>query len=77
MPVRLPELRRREAGFILENPGEKVSIKINDLLSDDTLNLSLSDQQQIFNLLGGGIKRNGEYVPVEPSKVSEAIVSIE
>lgn len=56
---------------------EKVSIKINDLLSDDTLNLSLSDQQQIFNLLGGGIKRNGEYVPVEPSKVSEAIDSIE
>lgn len=56
---------------------EKVSIKINDLLSGDNLNLSLSDQQQIFNLLGGGIKRNGEYVPVEPSKVSEAIDSIE
>lgn len=56
---------------------EKVSIKINDLLSGDNLNLSLSDQQQIFNLLGGGIKRNGEYVPVELSKVSEAIDSIE
>lgn len=52
---------------------EKVSKSINELLSDDKLMLDVSTSKQLFSILGGGIKLNGEYIPVEVDKVSDAI----
>lgn len=56
---------------------EKVANKINEFLSDETLKLSISEQKQLFNLLGGGVRLNGEYIPVEYNKVDKAIDSFE
>lgn len=56
---------------------EKVANNINEYLSDETLKLSIPEQKQLFNLLGGGIRLNGEYVPVELDKVDKAIDSFE
>lgn len=55
---------------------QKVTAKINDLLSDEKLLLDVSTSKQLFNLLGGGIHINGEYVPVETEKVGIAINSM-
>ena len=55
---------------------QKVTAKINDLLSDEALLLDVSTSKQLFNLLGGGIRINGEYVPVETEKVGIAINSM-
>lgn len=40
------------------------------------LKTKLSDAKQIFNLLGGGIRIGGEYVPVELERVDAAINSM-
>lgn len=55
---------------------EKVANNINELLSDDKLLLDVSTSKQLFSLLGGGVRLNGEYVPVELDKVNEAINSM-
>ncbi len=52
---------------------EKVSKNINELLSNDKLLLDVSTSKQIFSMLGGGIRLNGEYVPVELGKINDAI----
>lgn len=55
---------------------EKVANNINELLSDDKLLLDVSTSKQLFILLDGGVRLNGEYVPVELDKVNEAINSM-
>ncbi len=55
---------------------EKVSRNINSLLSDEKLFLDVNTFKQIFDLLGGGIKINGEYVPVELKKLDAAINNV-
>lgn len=52
---------------------EKVANNINDFLSNDELPLDVSTSKQLFTLLGGGIRLNDEYVPVEIDKVNIAI----
>lgn len=56
---------------------QKVTSSINELLSDEKLLLDVTTSKQIFGLFGGGIKLNGEYVPVELEKVVTAIDSME
>lgn len=51
----------------------KVSDTINKLLSDERLSLDIGTSKEIFSLVGGGIRINGEYVPVEAEKVRKAI----
>lgn len=55
---------------------EKVADNINDLLSAEKLQLDVSTSKKLFSLLGGGIKINEEYIPVEPEKIGLAINSI-
>lgn len=55
---------------------ERVASNIDELLKDENLLLEVSSSKQIFNLLGGGIRIGGEYVPVEREKVDAAINSM-
>ena len=52
-----------------------VADKINKLLSDETLSIDVKTSKQLFEVLGGGVKLNGEYVPVETSQVYDAILA--
>lgn len=49
---------------------------INELLSNKQLALDSPQSNQIFNLLGGGIRMEGEYVPVDLNKVYIALNSL-
>ena len=49
---------------------------INELLSNKQLALDTPQSNQIFNLLGGGIRMEGEYVPVDLNKVYIALNSL-
>ena len=55
---------------------KKVADNINNLLSDKRLQLDVSTSKQIFSLLGGGIRINEEYIPVEIEKIELAISSM-
>ncbi len=66
--------RQRQAEQLLAH---KVTKSINELLSDEKLLLDVTTSKQIFGLFGGGIKLNGEYVPVQLEKVVTAIDSME
>lgn len=55
---------------------EKVASSINTLLSNKKLVLDSSQSNQIFDLLGGGIRMEGEYVPVNLDKVYVALNSL-
>lgn len=52
---------------------ERVASNIDKLLSDDKLCIDVKTSKELFGLMGGGIRINGEYVPVELTKVHEAI----
>ena len=54
----------------------KVASSINELLSNKQLALDSPQSNQIFNLLGGGIRMEGEYVPVDLNKVYIALNSL-
>lgn len=54
----------------------KVASSINELLSNKQLALDRPQSNQIFNLLGGGIRMEGEYVPVDLNKVYIALNSL-
>lgn len=55
---------------------EKVADNINDLLSVETLKLDVPTSKKLFGLLGGGIRINEEYIPVETEKIALAINSM-
>lgn len=54
---------------------ERVAININRLLSDERLALDIATSRELFGLMGGGVRLNGAYVPVEIPKVYEAILA--
>ena len=62
--------RKRNSEKYLVNT---VSNKLNDLLSDERLSLDVGTSKTIFGLFGGGVRINGEYVPVEEARVRLAI----
>lgn len=55
---------------------EKVADNINYLLADERLQLDVSTSKHLFDLLGGGIRINEEYIPVESRKIGLAINGI-
>lgn len=55
---------------------EKVSTELNRLLSNKSLRLDLETARELFSLTGGGVRLNGEYVPVQPMKIDEVLKSI-
>ena len=54
---------------------ERVASNIDRLLSEDKLCIDVKTSKELFGLMGGGIRINGEYVPVELTKVYEAILA--
>ena len=52
---------------------ERASTMLNQLLSNETLHLDLDTSRELFDLTGGGVYLNGEYVPVLECKIEEAV----
>ena len=55
---------------------EKVAISLNQLLSNENVRLDLNTSRELFALTGGGVRLNGEYVPVQAIKIDEALKAI-
>ncbi|MDE7432425.1 MAG: hypothetical protein K2N34_11015 [Lachnospiraceae bacterium] len=62
--------RQKEAEKFLS---EKVATGLNQLLLNKNLRLDLNTSRELFSLTGGGVRLNGEYVPVEAMKIDEAL----
>lgn len=52
---------------------EETSTMLNQFLSNKTLHLDLDTSRELFDLTGGGVYLNGEYVPVLECKIEEAV----
>ena len=52
---------------------EKVATTLDQLLSNENLRLDLNTSRELFSLTGGGVRCNGEYLPVQATKISEAL----
>lgn len=55
----------------------KVSENLNNLLSNEDLNLDLNTSKELMNLTGGGVYLNGTYMPVQPDKIKKAMLAID
>lgn len=55
---------------------EKVAVKLDQLLSNDSLHLDLNTSRDLFQLTGGGVHLNGEYVPVQTERILEAMYAL-
>ncbi|RYM94931.1 hypothetical protein PG2010B_0019 [Bifidobacterium animalis subsp. lactis] len=55
---------------------ERVAVGLDQLLSNETLRLDLNTSRELFKLTGGGVRLNGEYVPVQVVKIDEALKAI-
>ena len=55
---------------------EKVALKLDQLLSNDDLYLDLNTSRDLFQLTGGGVHLNGEYVPVQTGRILEAMYAL-
>lgn len=55
---------------------EKVALGLDQLLSNENLRLNLNTSRELFSLTGGGVRLNGEYVPVQAVKIDEALKAI-
>lgn len=55
---------------------EKVAVGLDRLLSNNDLHLDLNTSRELFSLTGGGVRLNGEYVPVQAIKIDEALKAI-
>lgn len=47
------------------------------MLSNENLQLDLNTSTELFTLTGGGVRLNGEYVPVQAIKIDEALNAIQ
>ena len=65
--------RQKEAEKFLS---EKVAAGLDQLLSNEKLRLDLNTSRELFSLTGGGVRLNGEYVPVQAIKIDEALKAI-
>ena len=65
--------RQKEAEKFLS---EKVAAGLDQLLSNENLRLDLNTSRKLFSLTGGGVRLNGEYVPVQAIKIDEALRAI-
>lgn len=51
----------------------KVADEFNGILSDGNLRLDLNTSKELFSLTGGGVRLNGEYIPVQADKIEIAL----
>lgn len=52
---------------------ERVALCLDQALSSRTLSLDLNTSKELFSLTGGGVRLNGEYVPIQPKKIEEVL----
>lgn len=62
--------RQKEVEMFLS---EKVAITLNQLLSNENLKFNFITSRKIFSLTGGGIRKKGEYLPVQATKIDSAL----
>ncbi len=55
---------------------ERVAIWLDQLLSNENLQLDLNTSKELFSLTGGGVHLNGEYIPVQVTRIDEALKTI-
>ncbi len=55
---------------------ERVAIGLDQLLSNENLQLDLNTSKELFSLTGGGVHLNGEYIPVQATRIDEALKTI-
>lgn len=55
---------------------ERVALGLDQFLSDENLRLDLTTSRELFSLTGGGVKLNGEYVPVQATKIEVALKTL-
>ena len=55
---------------------ERVAIGLDQLLSNENLQLDLNTSKELFSLTGGGVHLNGEYIPVQVTRIDEALKTI-
>lgn len=55
---------------------ERVAIGLDQLLSEENLQLDLNTSKEIFSLTGGGVRYKGEYFPVQAIKIAEVLRTI-
>lgn len=65
--------RQKEAEKFLS---ERVAIGLDQLLSNENLQLDLNTSRELLSLTGGGIRINGEYIPVQAMKIDETLKAI-
>lgn len=65
--------RQNEAEKFLS---ERVAVGLDRLLSNENLHLDLNTSRELFSLTGGGVRLNGEYVPVQAIKIDEVLKKI-
>lgn len=65
--------RQNEAEKFLS---ERVAVGLDRLLSNENLHLDLNTSRELFLLTGGGVRLNGEYVPVQAIKIDEVLKTI-
>lgn len=63
---------RKEAEKFLSG---KVATTLNQLLSNENLQLDLNTSKELYALTGGGIRRDGEYIPIQATKIDEVLKS--
>ena len=56
---------------------EKMAYNLNRLLSDERLELGPDISAGLFALTGGGMRNEGEYVPVQTDKLRKAMLEAE
>lgn len=62
--------RQKEVEMFLS---EKVATTLNQLLSNENLKFNFITSRKIFSLTGGGIRKRGEYLPVQSTKIDSAL----
>mgnify|MGYP004453800497 FL=1 len=65
--------RQNEAEKFLS---ERVAVGLDRLFSNENLHLDLNTSRELFSLTGGGVRLNGEYVPVQAIKIDEVLKTI-
>ena len=65
--------RQNEAEKFLS---ERVAVGLDRLFSNENLHLDLNTSRELFSLTGGGVRLNGECVPVQAIKIDEVLKTI-
>ena len=61
---------KKEMELLMAN---MVSRNLNKMLSDENLAFDIESLKEIYDLTNGGVRMNGEYIPVDSKKIQDLI----